>query len=50
MGLSEISEIKTATNYAIEGKTNNSAKNEIINLFSENQFNNGGVSSSNTTT
>ena len=48
MGLSEISEIKTATNYAIESKNNNNAKNEIINLFSANQFNNGGESSVNT--
>ena len=48
MGISEINEIKTATNYVLESKNNSSAKNEIINLFSGTQFNNGGINFANT--
>ena len=45
MGISEISEIKSATNYVLESKNNDSAKKEIVNLFSSNQFNNSGTAS-----
>ena len=38
MSISEINEIRQATNYAVEYKTDKSAKEEIVNLFSTKQF------------